>query len=91
MKTTIDLPAEVIRDLKLYNLQRRQKLGVSLLEILRAGMLSKETKQGFAKKTLPKLKITPLAKNQVAHLSSQAMSDWVHEQEMHVDEEAFRP
>jgi hypothetical protein len=87
VKTTIDLPADLVRSLQLNALRRGRKLNVGSIEILRAGIgaVSTHSKRKLVAKTLPVLKIRPSGSDARSPLSAQEMSDWIKVEELRIE------
>ncbi len=84
MKVTIDLPEDLILDLKLKAVHERRKLKDVVAERLRATPTQstprRQPKSQEPAQSLPVLKATAKGKVAVAGLSAQQMSDWIKQQ-----------
>ena len=90
MKTTIDLPAELVRAFKLHAAHRGLKLNTTAVAILRAAL---EGKTPVARKpvpkTLPLMPVRPLTAPHLNPMSAQAMSDFIKQADLDADTERY--
>lgn len=83
MKTTINLPVEVVRGLKLHAVRHGRKMRETALEVLRAGTASVSNTRPILKlKTLPRIKARRIKSAGVNRISAQEMSDWVKQADL---------
>lgn len=90
MKTTIDLPADLVRAFKLYAVHHGLKLNTTAVAILRAKLELPEKTLRAKKplpKTLPLLRVRPLTAPRVQPMSAQAMSDFIKKADLEADTE----
>ncbi|MEW6305484.1 MAG: hypothetical protein AB1705_18565 [Verrucomicrobiota bacterium] len=81
MKTTLELPDELIREIKIRSIHQRKKLKDSVAELLRLGLAVSATKQpGAGKKGRIRLPLFPCAKNApVRRMSDAQINALMHE------------
>ncbi len=83
MKTTIDLPADLVRAFKLHAAHHGLKLNATAVAILRA-QLGEDTPRARKPlpKTLPLMPVRPLPAPRIKPMSAQAMSDFIRQADM---------
>lgn len=90
MKTTIDLPAELVRAFKLHAVHRGLKLNPTAVAILRATLEEKTPRaQKSLPKTLPLMPVRPLTAPLIKPMSAQGMSDFIKQADMDADTEHY--
>lgn len=90
MKTTIDLPAELVRAFKLHAVHRGLKLNTTAVAILRAVLEEKAPRaQKSLPKTLPLMPVRPLTAPRIKPMSAQAMSDFIKQADLEADTERY--
>jgi plasmid stability protein len=88
MKTTIDLPSDLVRAFKLRAARNGRKLNTTAVAIFRAQLEQREETRRAPKstlKTLPLLKARPLSKARVKRMSARQMSDFIKEAEQETE------
>jgi len=84
MKTTLDLPADLVREVKLQALHEGKKLKDKMAELLRRGLSAKKTR-GSARPSRVKLPLiqcrrsADLPPKRVAEILSDQETQWHHE------------
>ncbi len=90
MKTTVDLPNELVRAFKLLTVQRGRKLNATAVAIL--GKQLEETAPRAGRplpKTLPLMPVRPLKTPAPKPMSAQAMSDFIKQADLNADTERY--
>jgi hypothetical protein len=88
MKSTIDLPPDLVRAFKLHVAHHGLKMNTTAVAMLRAQLQRREETRSARKsvpKRLPLLKVRPLATARVRRMSAQQMSDFIKEAELEID------
>ncbi len=90
MKTTVDLPADLVRAFKLHAVHHGLKLNTTAIAILRAQL---EQKTPQARKSLPKtmplIPARPLTAPRIKPMAAQTMSNFVKQADMDTDTERY--
>ena len=92
MKTTIDLPADLVRAFKLHAVHRGLKFNTTAVAILRAKLELQEHAPRARKslpKTLPLMPVRPLTAPRLKPMSAQAMSDFIKQADLEADTERY--
>ena len=83
MKTTLDLPSELVREIKLRAVHEGRKLKDLAAELLRTALapvsVSKGSNTAAVPKTLPVLKASNATPEEFARMSAQEFSDWIQQ------------
>ena len=86
MKTTLDLPNDLVQEIKLRAAKERRKLKDVATELLRAGLApppkSDTVPSTAVPKSLPKIKARCAAPGIAANLTAQEFSDWIKQADL---------
>ena len=89
MKTTIDRPESLVRNLKLQAIHDGKTLQVLATKLLRATALtpSRRAKGGIVPKNLPVITARPLAGAKPRTMTAQQMNDWLKQADLDMEAE----
>lgn len=86
MKTTIDLPSDLVRAFKLHAVHHGLKLNTTAVAILRATLEQQTPRaQKSLPKTLPLMPMRPRSAPRLKPLSAQEMSDFIKQADLEAD------
>src|SRR5688500_18578016 len=91
MKTTLELPDDLIQEIKLRAVREGRRLKEVVTDLLVAGLHPRSKAAAHGKplaKNLPLIKVRP-AQPTGAAMSSQEWSDWIKDVELHVEVERY--
>ena len=94
MKTTLDLPDSLVRDIKLRAVLEGRKLKDVVADLLRAGLTPSSGKSGRQKgpalpKTLPLIQVRPAAPADVSKMPAQEWCDWLKDVDLRTEVERY--
>jgi hypothetical protein len=91
MKTTLDLPDELVREIKLRAVHEGRKLKEVVADLLRAGLSPVRTSSRRGETALPKklpvMKVRPVRMTAEPKLNAREWCDWLKEADLQLDVE----